>query len=57
MNKPLIASCLTGMTACSLAFAANIVGLNNVSVYAVNIHLFYSLALISPPVNYFVRLE
>ncbi len=51
MNKPLIASCLTGMTACSLAFAANIVGLNNVSVYAVNIDLFHSLDLISPLVN------
>jgi thiosulfate/3-mercaptopyruvate sulfurtransferase len=40
MNKPLIASCLTGMTACSLAFAADQIGLKNVSVYAVIIKFF-----------------
>lgn len=35
LKKPLIASCLTGMTACSLAFAANLLGKKNVPVYYV----------------------
>ena len=43
MNKPLIASCLTGMTACSLAFAANLIGLNKVSVYAVIMHSLFKI--------------
>jgi thiosulfate/3-mercaptopyruvate sulfurtransferase len=34
LSKPFIASCMTGMTASSLAFAANQIGLKDVSVYA-----------------------
>ncbi len=33
IDKPIIASCMTGMTATSLAFAAYLVGLKNASVY------------------------
>ncbi len=35
MNKPIVASCMTGMTASSLAFVADLLGLKEVSVYAV----------------------
>ncbi|CAF0872631.1 unnamed protein product [Brachionus calyciflorus] len=33
LSKPLIASCMTGMTACSLAFAAHLLGKSDVPVY------------------------
>lgn len=33
VNKPLVTSCLTGMTACSLAYALYLLGFKNVPVY------------------------
>ncbi len=36
LSKPLIASCMTGMTATALAFALNIIGVKNVPIYYVN---------------------
>ena len=44
MNKPIVASCMTGMSASSLALAANVMGLQKVAVYAViNICIHVSL--------------
>ena len=41
MTKPIVASCMTGMTASSLALAANVIGLKDVSVYAVISYLIF----------------
>jgi len=43
LSKPTVTSCQTGMTATSLALAAHLIGMNNVSVYYVNWYLIEKL--------------